>query len=175
MDTDFLLLLKMKQGDEDAFGQFVHKYYGEILKYCGYHCFDSEYAMDLTQETFLRFFENLSGYRYRGKTKNYLYTIAGNLCKNYYKKKKEAVMDQEGLEEKAGAADPFEDGVLSQMDMAAALETLPDEFREVVILYYFQQLKLSEIADVLNIGLPLVKYRLRQAKKQLKALFEGEM
>ena len=121
MDVDFLLLMKMKQGEEDAFDKFIRKYYEEILKYCTYHCFDSEYARDLTQETFLRFFANLSAYQYCGKTKNYLYTIAGNLCKNYYKKKKEDVMDKEGLQAKAGAAaDPFA-GVLDQMEMQAAL------------------------------------------------------
>ena len=95
MDTDFLLVMKMKQGDEEAFDKFVRKYYGEILKYCKYHCFDTEYAMDLAQETFLHFFTSLSEYRYKGKTKNYLYTIAGNLCKNYYKKNKEAPMEGE--------------------------------------------------------------------------------
>ena len=124
MDVDFLLLMKMKQGEEDAFDKFIRKYYEEILKYCTYHCFDSEYARDLTQETFLRFFANLSAYQYCGKTKNYLYTIAGNLCKNYYKKKKEDVMDKEGLQAKAGAAaDPFA-GVLDQMEMQAALAGL---------------------------------------------------
>lgn len=172
MDVDFLLLMKMKQGEEDAFDKFIRKYYEEILKYCTYHCFDSEYARDLTQETFLRFFANLSAYQYYGKTKNYLYTIAGNLCKNYYKKKKEDVMDKEGLQAKAGAAaDPFA-GVLDQMEMQAALAGLSEEFREVLILYYFQELKLKEIAGVLGIGLPLVKYRMRQAKQQLKEFFE---
>ena len=172
MDVDFLLLMKMKQGEEDAFDKFIRKYYEEILKYCTYHCFDSEYARDLTQETFLRFFANLSAYQYCGKTKNYLYTIAGNLCKNYYKKKKEDVMDKEGLQAKAGAAaDPFA-GVLDQIEMQAALAGLSEEFREVLILYYFQELKLKEIAGVLGIGLPLVKYRMRQAKQQLKEFFE---
>jgi len=143
VDVDFLLLMKMKQGEEDAFDKFIRKYYEEILKYCTYHCFDSEYARDLTQETFLRFFANLSAYQYCGKTKNYLYTIAGNLCKNYYKKKKEDVMDKEGLQAKAGAAaDPFA-GVLDQMEMQAALAGLSEEFREVLILYYFQELKLK--------------------------------
>ena len=172
MDVDFLLLMKMKQGEEDAFDKFIRKYYEEILKYCTYHCFDSEYARDLTQETFLRFFSFFSAYQYCGKTKNYLYTIAGNLCKNYYKKKKEDVMDKEGLQAKAGAAaDPFA-GVLDQMEMQAALAGLSEEFREVLILYYFQELKLKEIAGVLGIGLPLVKYRMRQAKQQLKEFFE---
>ena len=97
VDIDFLLIRNMKKGDEKAFDEFVRKYYGDILKYCGYHCFDLEYAEDLAQETFVHFFAKLSEYRSIGKTKNYLYTIAGNLCKNYYKKKKETLLEDEEL------------------------------------------------------------------------------
>lgn len=79
MDIDFLLLQRMKRGDENAFNVFVRKYYKEILNYCNYHCPDTSTAEDLTQETFLRFFEKLSDYRYMGKTKNYLYTMIGVL------------------------------------------------------------------------------------------------
>ena len=70
MDADFLLIIKMKQGNDDAFDQFIRKYYEEILKYCNYHCHDAEYAKDITQETFIRFFINLSEYHYKGKTGN---------------------------------------------------------------------------------------------------------
>ena len=73
--NDFLLIRKMKQGDDNAFDLFVHKYYQEILSYCYHHCFDQTYAEDLTQETFIRFFTKLSDYHYKGKTLNYLYTI----------------------------------------------------------------------------------------------------
>ena len=91
MLTDFLLIQKMKQGNEQAVNTFVRKYYNEILKYCSYHCYDTEYAEDLTQETFVNFFAKLSDYHYQGKTMNYLYTIAGNLCKNHCKKKKDVL------------------------------------------------------------------------------------
>lgn len=87
MDTDFLLIRKMRQGDEEAIDLFVRKYYPDIFRYCRYHCFDTEYAEDLTQETFVRFFEKFAEYHHFGKAKNYLYTIAGNLCKDYYKKR----------------------------------------------------------------------------------------
>ena len=86
---DFLLILGMKQGNDDAFEKFVRKYYAQILQYCRYHCFDMEQAEDLTQETFLKFIDNLQSYHHMGKAKNYLYTIAGNLCKNNAKKKKD--------------------------------------------------------------------------------------
>ena len=75
--NDFLLIRKMKQGDDNAFDLFVHKYYQEILSYCYHHCFDQTYAEDFTQETFIRFFSKLPDYHYKGKTLNYLYTIAG--------------------------------------------------------------------------------------------------
>ena len=84
--SDFLLILQMKQGNEKAFDKFVRKYYAGILSYCRYHCMNQAEAEDLTQETFLRFMENIASYQHIGKAKNYLYVIAGNLCKNYAKK-----------------------------------------------------------------------------------------
>ena len=99
MYNDFLLIRKMKQGDDNAFDLFVHKYYQEILSYCYHHCFDQTYAEDLTQETFIRFFTKLSDYHYKGKTLNYLYTIAGNLCKDYLKRTKETLLEENEFEE----------------------------------------------------------------------------
>ena len=96
--NDFLLILQMKQGNEKAFDKFVRKYYAEILSYCRYHCLDQAEAEDLTQETFLRFMENIASYQHIGKAKNYLYVIAGNLCKNYAKKWKAESLEQEILE-----------------------------------------------------------------------------
>lgn len=174
MDIDFLLIRNMKKGDEKAFDEFVRKYYGDILKYCGYHCFDLEYAEDLAQETFVHFFAKLSEYRSIGKTKNYLYTIAGNLCKNYYKKKKETLLEDEELKEQAGVTVTETSKLLIKIEVEEALEKLSEGLREVVVLYYFQELKLSEIADILKIGLPLVKYRIKRAKTLLKEYLEQE-
>ena len=52
----------------------------------------------------------------------------------------------------------------------AALKELSPQLRDVIILHYFQELKLSEVAEALNLGLPLVKYRLKSAKKKLEQL-----
>lgn len=174
VDIDFLLIQKMKRGDEKAFDIFVHKYYERILRYCAYHCQDVSYAEDLTQETFVRFFSKLSDYRYIGKTINYLYTIAGNLCKDYFKKKKESLLDEPSAEVEDKLSQSDTEKILDRITIEAALRSLPDELREVIILYYFQELKLTEIADALNIGLPLVKYRLRQAKLKLKKLLKED-
>lgn len=174
MGQDFLLIRKLKQGEETAFDLFVHKYYKEVLAYCSYRCPDKEYAEDITQETFIRFFAKLSDYHYKGKTKNYLYTIAGNLCKDYFKKIKEVPMEDMELSRKIESEDHQIDEVLNKLTVDWALKRIPEELREVVTLYYFQELKLIEIADILHISLPLVKYRLKQAKIQLSKLLRKE-
>lgn len=166
MITDFLLIQKMKQGNEQAFDTFVRKYYNEILKYCSYHCFDTQYAEDLTQETFIKFFAKLSDYHFQGKTKNYLYTIAGNLCKNYYKKNKEVILGDEELS-KCEASDDIEQ-VIDKVFIDRAVDSLPQELKDVVILYYLEGFKIAEIAERLEIGESLVKYRLTNARKQLE-------
>ena len=68
----------------------------------------------------------------------------------------------------------FTTDILIKLEVENALEHLPDELQEVVRLYFFQNLKLTEIADILKIGLPLVKYRMRQAKTQLKKYLEED-
>lgn len=168
MDLDFWLIRKMKLGDEKAFDLFIHKYYKDILCYCHCHCFDEEYAQDLTQETFIRFFTKLSDYHHKGKTKNYLFTIANHLCIDYMKKSKEIPIEDEILTEKMERDVTEKDIVLNKLALQDALEKLQDELREVIILYYFNDLKITQIAVALSITVPLVKYRLRQAKIQLK-------
>lgn len=185
MQQDYLLVRKMQNGDEEAMDFFVREYYPLILKYCRYHCPDKESAQDLTQETFARFFKNLSSYRYRGKTLNYLYTIARNLCIDLGRKNREsaagdrpetwgkmAACGMSGNYGSAGWADAEggTDGIEERISVEAALKKLPDELYEVVVLHYFQELSLREAAAVLQIGLPLAKYRIGKARERLREL-----
>ena len=174
MDIDFWLIQRMKRGDENAFDVFVRKYYKKILDYCVYHCMDKSYAEDLTQETFVRFFAKLSDYHYRGKTINYLYTIAGNLCKDYFKKAKDSALDEQIIEAQSNPSTSNADDILDKLAIQEALMELPEELREIIVLYYFQGLKLTEISDVLHIGLLLVKYRIKQAKLRLENLLRED-
>ena len=100
-----------------------------------------------------------------GKTKNYLYTIAGNLCKDFYNKKKDLTVKEEELIQTAAPGQM--DFILDKVMVETALKSLPQELYEVIILYYFQELKIKEIADVLHISVSLVKYRLKRARIKL--------
>ena len=169
MDADFLLLHRMRNGETQAIEDFVRKYYPRVLRYCHLHIRDVGYAEDLTQETFARFFRTLNQYQHYGKAANYLYVIAGNLCRDHHKKPDEIPMEE--LPEQP----VYQMETLDlRLDIHWALEQLPPELREVTILYFFQELKQKEISKILGIGLPLVKYRIRRAKELLEQLIGKE-
>lgn len=169
MDADFLLLHRMRHGDDQAIEDFVRKYYPRVLRYCHLHIQDFGFAEDLTQETFARFFRTLSQYQHYGKAANYLYVIAGNLCRDYHRKQEEIPVEE--LPEQP----VYQMETLDlRLDVHRALEQLPLELREVTILYFFQELKQKEIARILGISLPLVKYRIRRAKELLEQLIGKE-
>ena len=85
--------------------KFIRKYYDEIFRYCYHHVESRVTAEDLCQDTFVSFIEHYQEYRHMGKIKNYLYTIAGNKCRDYYRKKRPLFMaevpEQEAGQEKA--------------------------------------------------------------------------
>lgn len=166
MDEDSLLIRRMKNGDDQAIDIFVRKYYPVILRYCRLHISDPGYAEDMTQETFARFFRAFRQYQHYGKAANYLYVIAGNCCKDFCKKHSEISL--EDLPELADA------GMEDQISVRFALSRLPEEFQEAAVLFFVQGLRQREIAKILGIGLPLVKYRVKRAKELLAAFLGKE-
>lgn len=175
MEADFLLVQKMKQGDDGAVEIFVKKYYPKILRYCRYHLADPACAEDVTQETFEKFFCSLGDYRHYGKAGNYLYAIAANACRDHARKKREPAADMadEFFVAAAGSADNTA-GVAGRLDVDAAIQGLPEELRQVAVLFFCLDVKQREIAKILNIGLPLVKYRVKRARELLAATLERE-
>lgn len=169
MDADFLLIHRMKNGDDQAIEDFVRKYYPVILRYCRLHIKDPGYAEDMTQEVFARFFRTLKSYQHYGKALNYLYVIAARCCKDHYRKPDELPME-EMPEQPVFQMEPLD----LRLDVHMALEKLPSELREVTILYFFQEVRQKEIAKILGITLPLVKYRIKRAKELLSGYLGKE-
>lgn len=172
MDKDFFLIRRMKKGDESAVDDFVKQYYSEIYRYCYYKLSDKWQAEDVTQDTFTNFFKHFNSYIHKGKAKNYLYVIAGNLCKNEYKKNKAESYGQ--VEDQILERSEVHEEIALKISMEQEISRLPKEFKEVIILYYFQNLKIKEIAEILDINISLVKYRLSESKKMLKKSIDKE-
>ena len=167
MAADFLLVQKIRNGDDQAGNQLVEKYYSSIYRYCFLHTRDQGCAEDMVQETFARFFAALMSGANVGKAKSYLYSIAGNIIRNNYKKKKEILIDQLPDIEEEHLRD-----IEIRLDIERALDQLPEEIKEITILFFFQGLKQKEIAALLHIKLSLVKYRISKAKELLSKQLE---
>ncbi len=171
MDADLSIIHRMRNGDEAAIEAFVRKNYPTILRYCYYHTSDNRQAEDLTQETFYRFFKSFTEYSHKGKLTNYLYVIAGNLCRDYWR-----------TEERNKHVEMTEDISCKDMDLEIerkvdvqnGILSLPEEIREIILLHYFMGMKLREIAEVEGISLPLVKYRLMRGKALLRNILGKE-
>ena len=164
MDSDFFLIQKMKNGDDGAVENFVREYSPKIFQYCLLHIRDRGDAEDLTQETFLKFFQSFERYQHRGKCSAFLYAIASNACRDYYRKAKEQYVEE--IPERA--EEDREMGTAEiRMDVENAVARLPEELKETAILFFFQGMKQREIAKLMDIKLSLVKYRVTRAKKLL--------
>ena len=145
----------------------MKKYYPLIYQYCFLHIHDRDCAEDMTQETFVRFFEAVMNRTDIAKVKSYLYRVAGNTVKNYYRKKKELLLEKLPDTVENNAAD-----IEVRLDIERAVARLPDEIREITILFFFQGLKQKDISDLLGIKLSLVKYRVSKAKELLSEELE---
>lgn len=161
---------KAQNGDVESMNRLFDRYYDVIYCYCYRRVRHRETAQDLTQEVFLRACRTLKNYRHYGKFENYLYVIAGNLCKDHYKK--QVVYSLEELE-----VPKTEAGFVrseNQIVMERAIALLPELEQEMVYLRFYQDLKIKDIAKILDIGLSTTKYHLKKAQEQLaKELAEG--
>ena len=144
---------------QDELETLVLAHYDTIYAYCWRHVGQRELAQDLTQTAFLRFWQNRDRYRHDGRELNYLYTIAGNLCKDWCKRD-------------PAAPPPDRDTALT---VRAALAALPFAQRNALLLYYVQGFTAPEIAAITHATVPVVRYRLARGKRRLQELLKEEL
>ncbi len=161
---DEYLIRCAQNGDKDALNKLIGRYYDKIYTYCYHHTGNIQSAEDLCQDTFCSMLNHIEEYRHYNKFQNYLYIIAGNKCKDYYKKKKPIYLDE--IPENITQTCELE----TDYEMKEFVNTLPSELKEVIILRFYQELKFQDIANILHISNSLVKYRV---KKAISLLQEG--
>ncbi len=141
--------------------------YDKIYKYCYFKTGDAVLAQDLTQETFLRFYR-AGKYTEYGKIMAYLYTIAGNLCKDSFRTAK---CITEPIDENIQA--PAND-VDSSIVIKDAVKKLNDDEREVIILLIINCHTVSETANIMGISRFSVYRKQKIALKKLRNILGGD-
>ena len=169
--SDDALVEQIRLGDEKAAEELIRRYYTSVLRYCKRQCFNLEKAEDLTQETFLKLFKNLSGYKEKGKFKAYLYTIANHLCIDESRKMKECSLENEGeIRDECDELRRIED----KSEVGYLLNVLSPEQREAVILRFGEELSFWEIAKVMGCNMRTAQSRVRNALKIMRKEQENE-
>lgn len=177
MIQDWMIINKIKMGDPDAWDILVHKYYDSVYFYCVRRCYgDCDIASDLTQDIFLKLVESLPRYRFIGKFQNYLYTMAVNTCNNYLKKR-----HIEQIELTDNFTTDLDTSLIDEIlhderkeTVQKALDLLPEIQREVVILRYYHDLKVKDIATITGVGVSTVQSRIYQGLRKLEKVLERE-
>lgn len=146
----------------------LKKTYDKIYRYCFYKVRNSAAAEDLTQETFLKYFSQNPKIK-RGEDMAYLYTIAKNLCVDYFRKKRTEELPEDHPEE------DFTENSDTKIAVRAALEKLDERHREVILLRYLGGLSVNEAAEAMGIS-RFAEYRLeRTALAEMKKYLEGAL
>ena len=178
MKDDFEIIHKIKCGNTQLYSQLVEKYSERLFYVILNITRDYHNSEDLTQETFIKAFNSLSNFEGKSKFYTYLYRIGVNLSINF-------LNSQTREKNKLSFHDEIEinDSIFcSPLDMLeykqtkeeinTIIEKLSPKLRAVVTLVLFDDLEISEAAEILQINAATVTWRLFYARKQIKLELE---
>lgn len=140
----------------------LEEQYDKIYRYCYFRLRNQETAEDITQETFLRYFEKYSLSTAEQAVKC-LYTIARNLCIDEYRRK-----HPESLQESSVQEEWKEEQLLTSLAVKSALSELESDEQELLLLRYVNEIPISAIGQILGISRFAVHRRLKNASEKLK-------
>jgi len=176
--TDEIIVERALTGDAEAFGELVRRWERRIFALTYGMLGREEDARDATQETFLAAFRSLRNFRGEAKVSSWLHRIAVNQCISRQRRAKvrsESALEDEQETNAGSFAMPVSyspahvvEGRQQTAAVRRAINSLPVELRQVVVMKEFEELTFREIADVLDLPLSTVKSRLYTALKQLQ-------
>ena len=142
--------------------------YDKILRFCFYRVHNADIAEDLTQETFLRFLER-PNYRSKGIDLRLLYTIAGNLCTDYFRRKQTAELTDDIPDSR-----DQEEEILTNTMLASAMKTLPSEDCEIILLRYVNEVPVKVLCSLYGVSRATMARRIRKILDSLRKNIVGE-
>lgn len=161
-------ILRAQHGDRAAFDALVREHECALRRFVSKRV-GSEHVDDVVQDTWLAAWSSLGRYTVRAKFRTWLYAIAANKCRDVHRKATTVELDPEVAD---GCS---EYGRLDlRCAVGEALNQLSEVHREVLDMYYFEELNLPEIARVTGRNLNTVKYQFYRAHKEFAAIMGGE-
>ena len=159
------------QDQNERFERLVNQYQTSLLRTCYMYLRDREQAEDAVQETFFKAYRNFGTLRGESAEKTWLMKIAINTCRDMRRTGWFLHMDRRMTPEMLpDASVPFEE---IEEGLIVEVMNLPLRLREVILLYYYQNMDTNEIAQTLGIARSSVSGRLQRARKKLREILEG--
>jgi len=161
---------------EKTIEELIDSYGKKLTNFVYTYVKDWGIAEDITQEVFITVFKKLDSFNNHSSLKTWVYTIAANKSKDYLRKgyfKKNIlsnmirfIMSEEKTPEKVLLEK------VHHLELAESFMKLPVNYREVIFLYYYEELSTTEISELLETKISTVKSRLIRARKILKNHFQ---
>ncbi|GAA0343490.1 sigma-70 family RNA polymerase sigma factor [Bacillus carboniphilus] len=173
----------MRNQDElnkDELLEWLMKEYGQSITRIAFtYTRERQLAEDIAQEVFIKCYQKLDEFRHESTYKTWLYRITVNHCKDKVRSWSfRNIIFSDILPTKANVTETPESKFINFENnrvLSEHIMSLPIKYREVIILYYYEEFSYNEISDLLQIKLPAIKSRLHRARLLLKSKLEGSM
>ena len=168
------LVASARDGDTGVFGELVKEYKDPILRYLYKLTGDIEKASDMTQDTFLKAYQNLNSIRSEAAFKPWLYRIATRTAHSYWRRARLRIfISFDGAKTDNGKLmeNPARD-IEEKMAVRTALREVPPNQRECLVLHFVEGFKYREIAVTLGISEEAVRKRVARGKEIFKDAYK---
>lgn len=181
LKTDEEIAVLVQGGNIEVFAELVSRYEDKLSRYARKFLFDDEDAKDLVQDVFIKAYANIQSFEARQRFSPWIYRIAHNEFINAIKKRTRretvSIFDFDLLlphpVAKERADSEAERQELKRI-LDRSLEKIDIKYKEPLVLYYFEEMNYTEIAEILHIPVSTVGVRLQRGKVQLKKLVEPQ-
>ena len=177
--TDEELVTLVQKGDPNPFGALVERYEEKLLRYGRKFLSTKEDIEDIVQDVFMSVYKNIQSFDSDQKFSPWIYRIAHNAFVNGLKKHSRNPfqgIDFDVLVSHAVEDDPVkkeqEQKEMRQM-IDQALDKLQPKYREVLVLYYLEDMQYKEIGEIMEVPTSTVGIRIKRAKENLKEIYQN--
>ncbi len=182
MDPDLVFIQALQRGEDEGLNELMARHKEAVFRFIARYTQNEADAADLTEETFVKVYFNAQKFRAKARVKTWIFTIATNLCRDRYRKKKRHQHISLDSTESSGYERPFEEN-LHQKEHTSAQQAEFNEFTEAVeigigklphklkapfVLSVFEEHSHEECATILNCSPKAVETRIYRARKLLR-------
>jgi RNA polymerase sigma-70 factor (ECF subfamily) len=177
--TDEAIATRVQAGEGELFGILMERYEQKLLRYGRRFLSERDDIQDIVQEVFIKAYQNINGFDVSRRFSPWIYRIAHNAYVNAIKKKSRmpiTLFDFDTLVSHTVYEDPVEherDREYIKQMIETCLASVPDKYKELLVLRYYEDMEYKEIADVLEVPMGTVSVRLMRARESLKKAWDA--